>query len=144
MYNATAAPANVTVKFNNGVFTMGDTTHTTTGTAAGKKSTVEDAATSASIGADKITITANKYGKDNDVTIKVKFDAFLGSPTLKISQTTKSFLGSPALKISQIMRSFLGLKIWKSLWSMTSRLFFRILKTATSALMNDIKTVSLS
>lgn len=76
--SATNSPANVTVKFANGVYTAaGDTTGqaTVAGVKAEKKDqAITDFAT-LGVGADKISITANKYGADMNITIDITFDA---------------------------------------------------------------------
>ncbi len=80
--DSTAAntPAEVTMKFATGVFTAStDTAKTTTGTVAGiKASGTGDIAAADSgkfVGANAITITSNKYGKDYNINIEFKFDA---------------------------------------------------------------------
>jgi flagellin len=74
-------PANVEINLNNGVFTASSTTATTTsGTAAGVKASADvtlnglTAGTNA-VGVTGMTITANKYGADNNVTINIDFTA---------------------------------------------------------------------
>jgi flagellin len=80
---ASKAPADVKVVFNNGVYTA--TTATTgTVTAKGERSKNEAVVitgTSATsfVGVTGLKIYANKYGADNDVTIAIKFDAEKGA-----------------------------------------------------------------
>ncbi len=83
---ATGTPANVSVKFASGVLTA-STDVTGTATAAGKKSTSGTtqilAANSGSfVGANSINITSKKYGKDNDVSIAISFDAEVGKESI--------------------------------------------------------------
>ena len=82
----TQAPANVTVKFANGVYTA-NTSVTTGGTVAGTKATAETtvAATGTFVGADTMKITANKYGADMNITINLTFDAELGKEEAKVA-----------------------------------------------------------
>ncbi len=84
---ATQSPSSVKVVFNNGVYTSGasDTTYggDTTGTVAGVRAKVADvgivtAGASSYIGVTAMTVTSNKYGADNNVTITLKFDANKG------------------------------------------------------------------
>ena len=88
--DATNTPANVTVKFANGVYTAA-TAVTTEATVAGTKATATAtlAATSANtfVGANEIKITANKYGADMNVDIKITFDAEAGKESAKVSTT---------------------------------------------------------
>ncbi len=84
---ATKAPSEVKLVFNNGVYTAGASSTSyaghSTGTEAGKKSQAKDVAITTTtatdfVGVTSMTITANKYGADNDVTITIKFDAAKG------------------------------------------------------------------
>lgn len=77
---ATNTPANVTVKLATGVYTASASTVTTTGgTVAGKKASVEDTlVTTNFVGANKIKLTANKYGADYNIGITFMFDADAG------------------------------------------------------------------
>lgn len=86
---ATNTPANVTVKFANGVYTAeGDVT--TTATVAGiKAESAETSIEGFTVGADKITIKANKYGADMNVKIHLTFDADAGEEEAKVSTAAK-------------------------------------------------------
>ncbi|MGN1083649.1 MAG: flagellin [Lachnospiraceae bacterium] len=84
---ATASPANVAVKFANGVYTASGAV-TSAATVAGTKATkvgtaIADFATSG-VGADTIDITANKYGADMNVTIEITWDAEDGKEEAKV------------------------------------------------------------
>ena len=82
---ATQAPANVSVKFANGVYTAnGDVT--SKGTIAGAKATSSQALNAAAkfVGANTIDITANKYGADMNITINLTFDAEAGKEEAKV------------------------------------------------------------
>ncbi len=82
---ATQAPANVSVKFANGVYTAnGDVT--SGGTVAGAKATSTQAldASAQFVGADTIKITANKYGADMNIAIELTFDAEAGKEEAKV------------------------------------------------------------
>ena len=85
--NATKAPAEVKLVFNNGVYTAGASASTYAGqgngTVAGVKAKKENIAIVATtdttyVGVTAMTVTANKYGADNNVTITIKFDAAKG------------------------------------------------------------------
>jgi len=75
---ATESPANVSVKLYNGNLSAGAAAITGDVTVKGVKSASTETALGTQgtdiIGADKIKITANKYGADNDVKIKITFD----------------------------------------------------------------------
>jgi len=84
---ATNTPANVTVKFANGVYTASGNV-TTAATVAGTKAetTVTFAAATSTtfVGANQIKIKSNKYGEDMNITIELKFDAEAGKEEAKI------------------------------------------------------------
>ncbi len=97
---ATGSPANVTISLKNGTF-LADDAVTTAGTEAGQRSKIT-ASTLLSdnyVGANKIAITANKYGADNDVTITINFDAKAGEEkgevTAAASYNTDGSLETP-------------------------------------------------
>ena len=80
-------PANVEINLNNGVFTAaeikkGDASATTAGVKASGSLNV--VATSQFVGVSHITITANKYGVDNNVSIIITFDANAGDEECKV------------------------------------------------------------
>ena len=85
---ATATPANITVKFANGVYTATKTV-TSAGTVAGAKATGSSAVNGAAVGTDKIEITANKYGADMNVEINITFDADAGKEEVKVGTAAK-------------------------------------------------------
>ena len=87
---ATGKVANVSVKLSTGVLTA-EKANAGEATVAGAKSKIDateivaaDAKTY--VGANSIAIKAKKYGKDNDVTITIKFDAEVGKE--KITRKT--------------------------------------------------------
>ena len=81
---ATNTPAAITVKFANGVYTAeGDVT--SAATVAGTKAEVKDVAIGGfTVGADKISVKANKYGADMNITINLTFDADAGKEEAKL------------------------------------------------------------
>ena len=86
--NPSAAPASVTVKFANGVYTAkGDTTGVAT--AAGAKAKLEDESfgltTGQYFGADTITLKANKNGADYNIKIHLDFEAEEGKEVAKLT-----------------------------------------------------------
>lgn len=87
---ATNTPANITVKFANGVYTA-DADVTSAKTVAGVKATsTQEIAVATStnfVGANKIKITANKYGADMNITINLDFKAEAGQETAKVKTT---------------------------------------------------------
>ena len=101
---AAATPANVSVKFNNGVFTADKAVSAGTGTVAGHKSEdTKDLATDGSltlgtdcIGITEIKIVANKYGEDHDVTINVHFSADPGEESASV-QTAATYQTTGAI-----------------------------------------------
>ncbi len=89
-------PAKVELNLNNGTFTTTKVGTTATTTVAGVKSsctinlsglTKGTSATGAAnfVGVTGMTITANKYGADNDITIVLKFDAEVGKEEFKVT-----------------------------------------------------------
>jgi flagellin len=84
---------NVTVRFNTGVYTTGSANVSKTAVEAGVKSsnsgTLITNTAGSFVGATTISITANKFGKDNDVSIKISFDATADTEgaTLKTAAT---------------------------------------------------------
>ena len=81
------SPANVTVKFANGVYTAsGDVTtgKTVAGTKAETTVTFAAATSTEFVGANQIKIKSNKYGEDMNITIELKFDADAGQEEAKI------------------------------------------------------------
>ena len=87
---ATGTPANVGVKFANGVYTATSDV-TSAATVAGVKATKADQAFTGfaanGVGADKISITANKYGADMNVEINITWDAEAGKEEAKVGTT---------------------------------------------------------
>jgi flagellin len=88
--SATQSPAHVELNLNNGTYTAsGNTTGANGTTAAGVKATKKDVAITAAsagnfVGANKITITANKYGADNNITINLYFDKEDGQESFEL------------------------------------------------------------
>ena len=85
---AGGTPADIEVNFNFGSYTVtGDVTATPT--VAGKKGSVAAAvinnSTGKFVGANQIGFSSNKYGKDTDMTIKIKFDASAGKEEFELS-----------------------------------------------------------
>ncbi len=85
---ANYTPAQVKVVFNNGVYTASKEKVTSAKTVAGIKAKIEDVAVTSKsgkyVGVTKFTITANKYGNDNNVTITLKFDVEKGQEEAKV------------------------------------------------------------
>ena len=85
---ATGTPAKVEVNLKYGSLTADTATANGTAvTVAGKKaeSTKVDLADANYVGADEITIKANRYGDDNNIKIDIKFDAKEGQETCSIT-----------------------------------------------------------
>ena len=87
---ATGKVANVSVKLSTGVLTA-EKANAGEATVAGAKSKIDATEIVAAnaktyVGANSIAIKAKKYGKDNDVTITIKFDAEVGKE--KITRKT--------------------------------------------------------
>lgn len=87
---ATNTPAEVTMKFATGVFTASaDTSETSEPTVAGAKAattvTLVEADSGIFVGANKITVSSNKYGADYNIQIEFKFDAAEGKETAKLN-----------------------------------------------------------
>ncbi len=81
---ATNTPANITVKFANGVYTAGTKDVTSAATVAGAKATGNADVADTTVGTNNIKITANKYGADMNVEINITFDADAGKEEVKI------------------------------------------------------------
>jgi len=94
-------PANVNVQLATGVYTA-TTTVTTAGTVAGRKAAGNnnaDPITAGSfVGANEISITSNKYGKDYNISINFKFDADAGKEEVKLT-TSPTYSNSNAANI---------------------------------------------
>ncbi len=87
---ASNTPAKVTVNLKNGSYMAASAISAgTTATVAGVKSSKSDVVVTAAagdfVGANKISVTANKYGADNDVTIVMKFDAKPGEEKAEVT-----------------------------------------------------------
>ena len=84
---ATNVPANISVKFANGVYTAKETVTSAT-TSQGLKAGMATPATvtAAAVGANQIEFTANKYGADMNITIKLSFDAEAGKEEAKLEE----------------------------------------------------------
>ena len=91
--DASNTPADVKISFNNGVLTADDDLKNyagdANGTAVGKKAQLKDhnlinTTSGKFVGATQITITANKYGADNNVKIKLSFDANVGEESCRL------------------------------------------------------------
>lgn len=87
---ASGTPADIEVNFNFGSFTVpaaGITTPTTT--VAGEKGSVAAAEIDGSagkyVGANKIGFSSNKYGKDTNITILIKFDVAAGKEEFELT-----------------------------------------------------------
>ena len=85
--SAENTPANITMKFATGVFTASNTTPiTSAATVAGTKASGSSTVTGSNfVGATSITITANKYGYDYNIGIKLLFDADAGKEQIELS-----------------------------------------------------------
>jgi len=85
---ATNKPAQVELNLNNGTFTASAATNGEV-TVAGKKATLTATTLTAAaagkfVGANKIEITANKYGADNNISIKIFFDKTQGEEKFEL------------------------------------------------------------
>ncbi len=102
---ASATPADVKVVFNNGVITADtavDGAVTVQGVRAKNTTAVGITSTSGKfVGVTAITITANKYGADNNVTINLTFTAAKGEEEAKVG-TAASYTTSGALQTAGI------------------------------------------
>ena len=86
---ATNAPAEVKVTLKNGIFNADATTTAGTATEGGVRATSADAAITDFVGADKITFTSNKYGKElNGVTFDFAFDKEDGKEEVETTKAT--------------------------------------------------------
>lgn len=85
---ATNAPANVTVKLNKGTYTSAAANlGTSSATAAGVKASADFTLTSITgnfVGVTGLKITANKYGADNNIKIKIDFKSEVGKEEFKL------------------------------------------------------------
>lgn len=96
--SATQSPANVTLSLNNGTYTAAAAT-TGTATVAGTKAEADfDITTTAGqyVGVTQMTITANKYGADNNISIEIKFDKAVGEEEFKL-ETVATYTTTGAL-----------------------------------------------
>ncbi len=114
-YTATQTPAEVTVKFATGVFTASaDTSLTTKPTVSGAKATATEDIVSATsgtfVGANTITITANKYGQDYNIDIEFLFDADAGQESVKLN-TAPSYNMSAATSLTDVVDTKAGYQI---------------------------------
>ena len=111
------APAQVELNLNTGTYTAKADTTETAGTVAGQKATftldlgsitpdtkatttngyANSKTTANFVGADTIKITANKYGADNNITIKLTFDAKVGEEEFEV-ETAALYTTSGALQ----------------------------------------------
>lgn len=89
-HSAVGTPADIEVNFNFGSFTVptgGVTTPTTT--VPGEKGSVAAAEIKDSagkyVGANKIGFSSNKYGKDTNITIEIKFDVAAGKEEFELT-----------------------------------------------------------
>ena len=113
--NASNTPANVNVQLATGVYTA-TTTVTTAGTVAGKKATgdnQDDPITAGSfVGANEISITSNKYGKDYNISINFKFDADAGKEEVKLTTSpTYDNSNGAGVNISNVVTQTAGYEI---------------------------------
>ena len=103
-----AAPAEVELNLNNGVFTANKAVSMTNGTIAGNKSTFTCNALgldlgTGSIGISEIKITANKYGSDNDITINVHFTSKPGQEGCSV-QTAATYKTTGNLSVGATLK----------------------------------------
>lgn len=87
---ATGSPAEVKVVFNNGVL-LADATSAqagANGTAAGVRAKKEDVKLVSSdyVGANIVSLYANKYGADNNITLHITFDAEVGEEKVSVTK----------------------------------------------------------
>ncbi len=113
--SATQTPAEVTVKFATGVFTASTatskkTTATTAGVKASKEEEIVAVGSDKFVGANKIKITANKYGKDYNIDIELKFDADEGKESA-ILNTAPTYNMSGATSLTDAVTTPAGYKL---------------------------------
>ncbi len=86
--SATNKPAKVEVNLNNGTFTASTATTMAAGTTAGVKASgsydLVTATDTNFVGVTSMTITANKYGEDNNITISINFKAAVGEEEFEL------------------------------------------------------------
>ncbi len=87
---ATGVPANVSVKFANGVYTATSAVTSAATAASDRAKMTATAITAAAVGANQIELTSNKYGADMNITIDLTFDAELGKEEAKL-QTAAAY-----------------------------------------------------
>jgi len=107
------APAKVEVNLYTGSYTSGSfSTTATTGakTEAGQKANAEMNITQTDkfVGITKMKITANKYGKDNNVTIKLTFDAAAGK---EVAEVATAAVYDSATGVTQTKNATITLKL---------------------------------
>jgi flagellin len=100
---AVRTPAKVELNLNNGTYTASANTNGTA-TVAGKKATtgttytqLTKTTTGGFVGVSSFKITANKYGADNNITIKVWFDKDAGEESFEL-KTAATYQTTGALK----------------------------------------------
>ncbi len=87
---ATNVPANVSVKFANGVFTATSAVTGVTTVASKRAAATAVKVNAAVVGANKIELISNKYGADMNITIDLTFDAEAGKEEAKV-QTAAAY-----------------------------------------------------
>ena len=113
--NADNTPANVNVQLATGVYTA-TTTVTTAGTVAGKKASGDNdtdlIAAGNFVGANKISITSNKYGKDYNISVNFKFDADAGKEEVTLTTSpTYSNSNADTINITNVVTQNAGYEI---------------------------------
>ena len=105
--NADNTPANVNIQLATGVYTAtGDIS--TKGTEAGSKATGTNATkptTGVFVGADTMTITSNKYGKDYNIKLTFDFTADAGKEEVELSAAPEYNMTSSATSIADAVTS---------------------------------------
>ena len=115
--NMDNTPAEVTFKLSTGVFTAttaaaaAPTTGTVAGIRAASDSTALVAADSGKfVGANSITITSNKYGKDYNISINFKFDAEAGKENVSLT-TVPVYAMSAATSLADAVTTNAGYEV---------------------------------
>ena len=105
--NADNTPANVNIQLATGVYTATGEVKTG-GTIAGTKATGTNTtkpATGVFVGADTLTVTSNKYGKDYNIKLTFDFTADAGKEEVELSKAAEYDMSSAATDIDKAVTS---------------------------------------
>ncbi|MBP3618058.1 MAG: flagellar hook protein [Lachnospiraceae bacterium] len=114
--NMENTPAEVTFKLSTGVFTAtaAAAANPTTGTVAGVRATGTEKLVADDsgkfVGANSITITSNKYGKDYNISINFKFNAEAGKESVTMS-TAPTYVMSGATTLADAITKNAGYEV---------------------------------